>query len=31
MDGERLLTCALNQFDADVKDVRFPTPAESYR
>jgi 3-methyl-2-oxobutanoate hydroxymethyltransferase len=31
LDGERLLTCALNQFDSDVKDVRFPTGAESYR
>lgn len=31
IDGERLLTCALNQFDADVKDTRFPAPAESYQ
>ena len=31
IDGERLLTCALNQFDADVKDTRFPTPSESYQ
>jgi 3-methyl-2-oxobutanoate hydroxymethyltransferase len=31
IDGERLLTCALNQFDSDVKDVRFPAPAESYQ
>ena len=31
LDGERLLTCALNQFDADVKATRFPTSSESYR
>jgi len=31
MDGERLLTCALNQFDADVKDTQFPSPSESYQ
>ena len=29
-DGERVLTQALNQYDADVKDVQFPSPAESY-
>ena len=31
IDGARLLTCALNQFDADVKDTRFPASSESYR
>jgi 3-methyl-2-oxobutanoate hydroxymethyltransferase len=31
IDGERLLTCALNQFDADVKGARFPTEAECYQ
>jgi 3-methyl-2-oxobutanoate hydroxymethyltransferase len=31
IDGERLLTCALNQFDADVKETRFPASSESYR
>ena len=30
LDGERLLTCALNQFDADVKGMQFPLPSESY-
>jgi 3-methyl-2-oxobutanoate hydroxymethyltransferase len=31
IEGERLLTCALNQFDADVKDAEFPTASESYQ
>jgi 3-methyl-2-oxobutanoate hydroxymethyltransferase len=31
LEGERLLTCALNQFDEDVKDTRFPNPSESYQ
>jgi 3-methyl-2-oxobutanoate hydroxymethyltransferase len=31
VDGERLLTEALDQYDADVKEVRFPAVAESYR
>jgi len=31
IDGERLLTCALNQFDADVKETRFPASSESYQ
>jgi 3-methyl-2-oxobutanoate hydroxymethyltransferase len=30
LDGEALLTGALNRFDADVKDARFPSQAESY-
>jgi 3-methyl-2-oxobutanoate hydroxymethyltransferase len=30
IDGERLVACALDQFDADVKHARFPTAAESY-
>jgi 3-methyl-2-oxobutanoate hydroxymethyltransferase len=30
LDGERLLTDALNRFDADVKEARFPGPLESY-
>jgi 3-methyl-2-oxobutanoate hydroxymethyltransferase len=30
VEGERLLTDALNHYDADVKAVRFPGPAESY-
>ena len=30
IEGERLLTCALNQFDTDVKDIRFPAEVESY-
>jgi 3-methyl-2-oxobutanoate hydroxymethyltransferase len=30
IDGERLLTNALNQYDADVKEARFPGPEESY-
>jgi 3-methyl-2-oxobutanoate hydroxymethyltransferase len=30
LDGERLLTDALNEYDADVKAVRFPGPAEAY-
>jgi 3-methyl-2-oxobutanoate hydroxymethyltransferase len=30
LDGARLLTDALNRFDDDVKEVRFPGPAESY-
>jgi 3-methyl-2-oxobutanoate hydroxymethyltransferase len=29
-DGDGALTCALNQFDADVKATRFPAPEESY-
>lgn len=29
-DGERALTCALNQYDADVKAACFPAPGESY-
>ena len=31
IDGEGILTNALDQFDADVKDARFPGPAESYQ
>ena len=31
VDGEGLLTEALDAFDADVKETRFPAPAESYR
>ena len=30
VDGETVLTSALNQYDADVKDTRFPAPEESY-
>ena len=30
-DGERLLTDALNTYDADVKQATFPRPEESYR
>jgi 3-methyl-2-oxobutanoate hydroxymethyltransferase len=30
LDGERLLTDALNQYDADVKDATFPAREESY-
>jgi 3-methyl-2-oxobutanoate hydroxymethyltransferase len=30
LDGERLVTDALNEFDQDVKSVRFPAPGESY-
>lgn len=30
LDGERLMTSALNEFDADVKATRFPTAEESY-
>jgi 3-methyl-2-oxobutanoate hydroxymethyltransferase len=30
LDGERVLTQALNEYDRDVKDVQFPSPAESY-
>jgi 3-methyl-2-oxobutanoate hydroxymethyltransferase len=30
LDGERLVTTALNEYDADVKQVRFPAPKESY-
>lgn len=30
VDGGRVLTDALNAYDADVKDARFPAPAESY-
>ena len=30
LDGEGLLTHALNQYDADVKATRFPGPDESY-
>ena len=30
LDGERVLTNALNRYDADVKQARFPGPAESY-
>lgn len=29
-DGERLLTNALNAYDADVKQMKFPGPGESY-
>ena len=31
VDGETVLTQALNAFDADVKETRFPAPAESYQ
>jgi 3-methyl-2-oxobutanoate hydroxymethyltransferase len=30
IDGERVLTDALNAFNADVKELRFPEAAESY-
>jgi 3-methyl-2-oxobutanoate hydroxymethyltransferase len=30
VDGERVLTDALNRYDAEVKDARFPAPEESY-
>jgi 3-methyl-2-oxobutanoate hydroxymethyltransferase len=30
VDGERVLTDALDRYDADVKGARFPTPEESY-
>jgi 3-methyl-2-oxobutanoate hydroxymethyltransferase len=30
VDGERVLTNALNQYDDDVKHARFPGPEESY-
>ncbi len=30
VDGERVLTQALDQYDADVKEARFPGPEESY-
>ena len=30
LEGERILTNALNQYDADVKDACFPGPGESY-
>lgn len=30
LDGERILTDALDRFDSDVKEARFPGPAESY-
>jgi len=30
IDGERVLTDALNRYDADVKEARFPGPEESY-
>lgn len=30
VDGARLLTDALNRFDGDVKEARFPGPEESY-
>lgn len=30
LDGERLLTDALNAYDSDVKETRFPGPEESY-
>lgn len=30
IDGERVLTNALDQYDADVKEARFPGPEESY-
>jgi 3-methyl-2-oxobutanoate hydroxymethyltransferase len=30
LDGERLLAAALDAYDADVKEIRFPGPAESY-
>jgi ketopantoate hydroxymethyltransferase len=30
VDGEGILTSALDEYDADVKGSRFPTPEESY-
>jgi 3-methyl-2-oxobutanoate hydroxymethyltransferase len=30
IDGERVLTDALNEYNEDVKELRFPQPAESY-
>lgn len=30
VDGEQVLTAALNEYDADVKETRFPAPEESY-
>ncbi len=30
LDGERLLTDALDRYDADVKETKFPGPEESY-
>jgi len=30
LDGERLLTDALNEYDRDVKQIRFPSPEETY-
>ena len=30
IDGERVLTGALDQYDTDVKEARFPGPEESY-
>jgi 3-methyl-2-oxobutanoate hydroxymethyltransferase len=30
VDGARVLTNALNEYDADVKETRFPAPEESY-
>jgi 3-methyl-2-oxobutanoate hydroxymethyltransferase len=30
LDGERLLTAALDEYDADVKEARFPALEESY-
>ena len=31
VDGEHVLTNALDRYDADVKEARFPGPGESYR
>ena len=31
VNGERILTEALDQYDADVKEARFPAVAEIYR
>ena len=30
IDGERVLTDALNEFNADVKELKFPEATESY-
>jgi 3-methyl-2-oxobutanoate hydroxymethyltransferase len=30
VDGEAVLTNALNEYDADVKETRFPAPEETY-